>query len=78
MNMVPSRSTKGLLTISTVVMSFLVVVLSSMCLPYQFDMKDSHRSSLVVLCDYDRSGLLVGFVTEYDTSSSHTPVRENR
>ena len=50
MNLVPTRSTEGLLTISNVLMTFVVVVLSWMGIPCQFDMKDSHGRPLVLRC----------------------------
>merc|ERR1712012_1406545 len=70
------KALKGILTISTV-----VVVLSWMCLPDQFDMSEKVTGvrwwycALAILLGL-WSGLLIGFVTEYYTSSSYIPVRE--
>merc|ERR1712012_956952 len=72
---------KGILTISTVLMSPVVVVLSWTCLPDEFDMSETVTGvrwwycALAILLGL-WSGLLIGFVTEYYTSSSYTPVRE--
>merc|ERR1719450_1199313 len=75
------KALKGILTISTVLMSPVVVVLSWMCLPDQFDMSETVTGvrwwycALAILLGL-WSGLLIGFVTKYYTSSSYTPVRE--
>jgi len=75
------KALKGILTISTVLMSPVVVVLSWMCLPDQFDMSETVTGvrwwycALAILLGL-WSGLLIGFVTEYYTSSSYIPVRE--
>jgi len=75
------KALKGILTISTVLMSPVVVVLSWMCLPDQFDMSEKVTGvrwwycALAILLGL-WSGLLIGFVTEYYTSSSYIPVRE--
>jgi inorganic pyrophosphatase len=75
------KALKGILTISTVLMSPVVVVLSWTCLPDEFDMSETVTGvrwwycALAILLGL-WSGLLIGFVTEYYTSSSYIPVRE--
>merc|ERR1712166_1509847 len=77
------KALKGVLVISTLLMTPVVVGLSKVCLPEKF--------TLVVGDGVDRevqwwfcavsivlglwSGLIIGFVTEYYTSSSYDPVR---
>ena len=75
------KALKGILTISIVLMSPVLVVLSLMCLPDQFDMSARITGVRWWYCALAISlglwsGLLIGFVTEYYTSSSHVPVRE--
>ena len=75
------KALKGILTISIVLMSPVVVVLSWMCLPDKFDMTATFTGVRWWYCALAISlglwsGLLIGFVTEYYTSSSYVPVRE--
>merc|ERR1711912_136634 len=71
---------KGILVISTVLMSPVVVALSYCCLPAVFKMSaeypevhwsDCAGSIMLGLW----SGLIIGYITEYYTSHSYTPVR---
>jgi len=72
------------LNISTLLMTPVVVALSKFCLPDSFTMADSGESGPVVQWWYCClsivlglwSGLLIGYVTEYYTSSTYMPVRE--
>jgi len=76
------KALKGILNISTALMTPVVVVLSFCCLPAEFKM--SSESSEVVQWWYCCtaialglwSGLLIGYVTEFYTSSTYYPVRE--
>ena len=75
------KALKGILTISIVLMSPVLVVLSWMCLPDQFNMSARITRVRWWYCALAISlglwsGLLIGFVTEYYTSSSYVPVRE--
>ena len=75
------KALKGIVTISIVLMSPVLVVLSWMCLPDQFDMNARITGVRWWCCALAISlglwsGLLIGFVTEYNTSSSYVPVRE--
>jgi len=77
------RALKGVLIISTVLMTPVVVGLSKVCLPPTFTIVDGSAPEkdvqwwfcavAVVLGLW--SGLIIGFVTEYYTSSSYDPVR---
>merc|ERR1740121_252928 len=74
------KALKGVLVISTVLMSPVAVLLSFLFLPGTFKMADGKEvawyscaiSGLAGLW----SGLIIGFVTEYYTSHSYKPVRE--
>mmetsp|Transcript_8148 Transcript_8148/g.17814 ORF Transcript_8148/g.17814 Transcript_8148/m.17814 type:complete len:721 (+) Transcript_8148:87-2249(+) len=75
------KALKGILVISTVLMTPLVIALSKWCLPETFSMGEEltevkwwHCAISVMLGLW--SGLLIGFVTEYYTSHSYAPVRE--
>jgi len=76
------KALKGILIISTVLMSPVAWYLSKKCLPSEFDMPDAglenvkaeHCALSILLGLW--SGLIIGFVTEYYTSHSYTPVRE--
>merc|ERR1719221_1668165 len=75
------KALKGVLIISTVLMTPVAIALSYYCLPGTFQMNDvsepvewSHCALSVLLGLW--SGLVIGFVTEYYTSHSYTPVRE--
>merc|ERR1740117_464495 len=75
------KALKGILNISTVLMTPVVILLSQHCLPAEFQMTEG---GVVVKWYYCAlaiglglwSGLLIGYVTEYYTSSTYTPVRE--
>jgi len=76
------KALKGVLIISTVLMTPVAVYLSKHCLPETFDMPGSNLTrvhwshcALSILMGL-WSGLAIGFVTEYYTSHSYTPVRE--
>jgi len=74
------RALKGLLLISTVLMSPTIVLLSWACLPDTFHLRDSkgvHWWGCAVAALLGLwSGLVIGCVTEYYTSHSYAPVRE--
>mmetsp|Transcript_89647 Transcript_89647/g.237141 ORF Transcript_89647/g.237141 Transcript_89647/m.237141 type:complete len:731 (+) Transcript_89647:98-2290(+) len=70
---------KGILVVSTFLMSPVVIWLSQSCLPATFTMGDQdvkwwHCAVAINLGLW--SGLLIGFVTEYYTSGSYEPVKE--
>merc|ERR1712003_428182 len=72
---------KGILVISTVLMTPIVVVLSYVCLPDEFALDAENPQVSWYFCAISVmlglwSGLIIGFVTEYYTSHSYTPVRE--
>ena len=48
-----------------------VAVFCGCGLPYQFNMKDNHRSTLMVLYRCDRSRILIGVDAEFYTSGSY-------
>merc|ERR1711990_513910 len=72
----------GILMISTVLMTPVVMGLSYVCLPMGgFELNDSFPRVESWKCSVSImmglwSGLIIGFVTEYYTSHSYTPVRE--
>jgi len=75
------KALKGILIISTVLMSPVVIALSKWCLPETFSMGASHPDVKWWYCATSImlglwSGLVIGFVTEYYTSHSYKPVRE--
>merc|ERR1712194_523621 len=66
---------------STVLMTPVAIVLSKWCLPDEFSMGAGHEHVKWWYCAVSInlglwSGLIIGFVTEYYTSASYTPVRE--
>jgi len=76
------RALKGVLIISTVLMTPVVVGLSYVCLPAQFTMENGTKvqtvewyycAASIVLGLW--SGLIIGYVTEYYTSSTYAPVQ---
>jgi len=74
------KGLKGILVVSTVLMTPVVIWLSNACLPNTFNMKGQEDvkwwyCALAIILGL-WSGLLIGFVTEYYTSSTYTPVRE--
>jgi len=77
------KALKGILVISTIIMSPVVIYLSKVCLPDEFSMGDAGSTETVKwwYCATSImlglwSGLIIGYVTEYYTSHSYTPVRE--
>jgi len=73
------KALKGILNISTVLMTPVVIGLSYYCLPTEFQMEKKnvkwwYCAVSVMLGLW--SGLLIGYVTEYYTSHSYKPVRE--
>merc|ERR1719313_2835241 len=75
------QSLKGILNISTLLMTPVVVALSYVCLPASFIMSEGGNVVQWWYCCLSImlglwSGLAIGYVTEYYTSHSYTPVRE--
>jgi len=75
------KALKGILVISTVLMSPVVVGLSYVCLPKTFNMGAGYEEVKWWFCAVSImlglwSGLIIGYVTEYYTSHSYPPVRE--
>merc|ERR1719476_1025382 len=75
------KALKGILVISTVLMTPAVLLLSYFCLPSVFSMGEGYEHVLWWYCAVSImlglwSGLIIGFVTEYYTSHSYMPVRE--
>jgi len=75
------KALKGILVISTILMTPVVLYLSKICLPAEFEMdgvgqpvKWWYCATSIMLGLW--SGLIIGYVTEYYTSHSYTPVRE--
>merc|ERR550514_533881 len=75
------KALKGVLVISTAIMTPVVLGLSYVCLPREFIMGEGVAmvkwwyAAVSILCGL-WSGLIIGFVTEYYTSHSYRPVRE--
>eukprot|EP00397_Hematodinium_sp_SG-2012_P004481 GEMP01004493.1.p1 GENE.GEMP01004493.1~~GEMP01004493.1.p1 ORF type:complete len:797 (+),score=190.98 GEMP01004493.1:155-2392(+) len=74
------KALKGVLIISTILETPVVVGLSYVCFPVAVTLSGSQEASMVttsvsVLCGV-WSGLVIGYVTEYYTSHSYTPVRQ--
>jgi H+-translocating diphosphatase len=75
------KALKGILIISTVLMSPIAIALPLICLPSEFIVPNRVGSVHSWYCAVSVllglwSGLLIGFVTEYYTSHSYRPVRE--
>lgn len=75
------KALKGVLIISTILMSPVAVGLSYVCLPAKFNLDDSHPNvewwhCAVPILSGLWSGLIIGYVTEYYTSSTYSPVRK--
>jgi len=74
------KALKGVLVISTILMTPTVLMLSKVCLPDVFDL-DAQTTDVhwwycgLAICLGLWSGLIIGFVTEYYTSHSYEPVR---
>jgi len=75
------KALKGILVISTCLMTPVVIFLSQVCLPDEFSMGQGYEKVQSYYCAISIllglwSGLIIGFVTEYYTSHSYSPVRE--
>merc|ERR1719414_1591164 len=75
------KALKGILVISTVLMTPVVAALSFYCLPMEFSMGQGYENVQWWYCAVSImlglwSGLVIGYVTEYYTSHSYSPVRE--
>jgi len=75
------KALKGILNISTFLMTPVAFWLSHTCLPQEFSMTAGGPVVKSWFCTLSIalglwSGLLIGYITEYYTSSSYTPVRE--
>jgi len=75
------KALKGVLVISTALMTPVVIALSKYCLPERFSMGEGYEDVQWWYCAMSIilglwSGLVIGFVTEYYTSHSYSPVRE--
>merc|ERR1719282_1301176 len=75
------KALKGILVISTVLMTPVVIYLSKACLPDTFRMDAEYSHVKWWYCAVSImlglwSGLIIGYVTEYYTSHSYQPVRE--
>mmetsp|Transcript_8017 Transcript_8017/g.8815 ORF Transcript_8017/g.8815 Transcript_8017/m.8815 type:complete len:720 (+) Transcript_8017:116-2275(+) len=75
------KALKGILVISTLLMTPVVILLSQWCLPDTFSMGAGYENVKWWYCAVSImlglwSGLIIGYVTEYYTSHSYTPVRE--
>jgi inorganic pyrophosphatase len=75
------KALKGILNISTLLMTPVVICLSKVCLPATFTMSAGGPEVQWWYCCVSISlglwsGLLIGYVTEYYTSASYRPVRE--
>merc|ERR1719321_2038238 len=75
------KALKGILNISTVLMTPAVFFLSECCLPGSFRMVEDGPEIKAWYCCASImlglwSGLLIGYITEYYTSHSYEPVRE--
>merc|ERR1712066_94589 len=75
------KALKGILVISTGLMTPVVIILSKWCLPDTFSMGVGYEEVKWWYCAVSImlglwSGLIIGYVTEYYTSHSYTPVRE--
>jgi len=75
------KALKGILNISTLLMTPAAIWLCHVCLPAEFTMVQDGKTIQWWYCCVAItlglwSGLLIGYVTEYYTSASYTPVRE--
>merc|ERR1711998_534430 len=75
------KALKGVLVISTVLMTPVAIGLSYACLPLEFTLGESFGQvkwwyCALSICLGLWSGLIIGYMTEYYTSHSYTPVRE--
>lgn len=75
------KALKGILVISTVLMTPVVVLLSQYCLPETFNLGPGSEHVKWWYCAVAVmlglwSGLIIGYVTEYYTSGSYAPVQE--
>jgi len=72
------KALKGVLVISTMIETPVIIGLSFLCFPTQGEDEDipfKWKTVIAVLCGV-WSGLLIGYVTEYYTSHSFSPVRQ--
>lgn len=74
------KALKGVLIISTVLMTPVVITLSYVCLPSEFTLNAETDNVQWWYCALSIvlglwSGLIIGYVTEYYTSSTYAPVR---
>jgi len=75
------KALKGVLVISTILMTPTAIGLSYVCLPTIFDLGEGLHAvkwwyCALSVCLGLWSGLIIGYMTEYYTSHSYTPVRE--
>merc|ERR1740117_727862 len=75
------KALKGVLVISTILMTPAAIGLSYVCLPLVFVLGEGFGEvkwwyCALSICMGLWSGLIIGFMTEYYTSHSYTPVRE--
>jgi len=73
------KALKGILNISTALMTPVVIVLSYVCLPAQWTVGETTVKWWYCALSIGLglwSGLIIGYVTEYYTSHSYKPVRE--
>merc|ERR1719235_830117 len=75
------KALKGVLIISTILMTPVAIGLSYACLPNQFVLGEGYGEvhwwyCALSICLGLWSGLIIGYMTEYYTSHSYTPVRE--
>jgi len=75
------QALKGILVISTVLMTPVVIVLSMVCLPPEFALDAETTHVQWWMCAVSImlglwSGLIIGYITEFYTSYSYYPVRE--
>merc|ERR1719386_337954 len=75
------KALKGVLVISTILMTPVAIGLSYACLPDEFVLGETSQHvkwwyCALSICLGLWSGLVIGYMTEYYTSHSYTPVRE--
>merc|ERR1712216_1078768 len=75
------KALKGVLVISTVLMTPVAIGLSYVCLPTEFVLGEGYGAVKWWYCALSISlglwsGLIIGYMTEYYTSHSYVPVRE--
>ena len=75
------KALKGILVISTIPMTPIVVCLSKACLPHTFNMGYGYEDVKWWYCAVSIllglwTGLIIGYITEYHTSHRYNPVQE--